>query len=89
MKSLFLSLVLGVASLGLLGLAPSQAQAWWQTRSYYPAYSYYYPSYSYYPSYGYAAPAYSYYYGPRATYSYPAYSYSYYPGYATYYYYPY
>src|SRR5262249_2734781 len=91
MRSLFLSFVLGVASLGMLGLIPSEAQAQWRWR-YGPAYqSYYYPGY-YYPGYtSYYYPGYSsFYYNPGyTTYYYPGYrTYYYYPGYTTYYYRP-
>ena len=76
MRCLILSLILGVASLGLLAVSPSQAEAQFVRRSR-PAYSYYYdPGYTY--SYSYAYPTYSYYWGP--TYS---------PGYYSYYYYQY
>jgi hypothetical protein len=77
MRSLFLSIVLGLVSLGLVGLTPQRAEAQW------PRYSgYYYPSTSYY----YSAPYYSGYYYPR-TYSYPGYSGYYYPqNYSSYYY---
>ncbi len=78
MRCLILSLVLGVASLGLLAVSSSQAEAQF-ARRWRPAYnSYYYPGYTYSSPYGYPS---SYYWGP--TYS-PGY-YSYYsPGYATY-----
>ncbi len=78
MRSIVLSLILGAASLGLLAVSPSQAEAR-LFRRWYPAYSYYYPGYTYSYSYGY--PSYSYYWGP----GYANY-YSYYPGYSTYYY---
>jgi hypothetical protein len=101
MRSWTLALILGVASLGLLGATASPAHAQWLPwrRPYvaayygYPAYNYgYYPYASYYtyPSYyySYAAPAYSYYAAPTGYYSYYTpgyYGYSYYPGYRAYY----
>jgi hypothetical protein len=74
MRSLFLSLVLGAASLGLVAVTPSQADAqmFWRWRAR-PYYGYYYAPYGYWNSY---------YWGPGYTTSY----YSYYPGYSTYYY---
>jgi hypothetical protein len=95
MRSWILALVLGGASLGLVGATASPAQAQWLgwRRPYvaayygYPAYSYgYYPYASYYPypsySYAYSAPAYAYSYAPTGYYSYytPSYyRYSYLP----------
>lgn len=75
MRKLILALVLAAATVGVLGVAPSKAQAWWGWRRGYSAYYYpaYYSSYSYY----YAPPAYSYY---------PAYTSYYYPSYSSYYY---
>jgi hypothetical protein len=89
MRSLFLSLVLGVTSLGVIGITPSSADAAWWRRgyAYYPAYTY--PGYSsYYASpYAYSSPyTYGYSYAPYG-YSYN-YNYSYYPGYSRYYYAP-
>ncbi len=89
MKKLFLTLVLGLASLGGLALTPSHADAaWWHRgwRSYYPgAYyggSYYSPYYGAYAAPSYVVPSYSYtypygtYYSPGVTtyYSTPYYS---------------
>ncbi len=68
MRSVRMSVVLGLLALGLLGLMPGDAGAWF----YYPAYSYYpvYPAY-YYPAAYYYPPAYYY-----PTYTYPvAYTY--------------
>ena len=81
MRKILVALVLASASLGLIGLTPSKAEArWWNrgyvTSYYYPGYSYYYPSYSdgtYYPSYSYG-------------YYYPGYTTYYTPGYTSYYY---
>src|SRR5579885_1388304 len=101
MRSLFLSLVLGAAALGLVGVTPSQAEARWfrggrWSGYYYPSYSYggYYPGYYgsyYYPSYGsyYYTPGYATYYMPGyGSYYYtPGYSYGYYPATSYYYYY--
>jgi hypothetical protein len=83
MKALLLSLTLGVASLGLLAVAPSQAEAqrfWRRPMPYYGSY-YYSPGYSYW----YTNPSYSYSWGP--SYYTPGYMgyYGYYPGPATYY----
>lgn len=103
MRTLFSLCALGAVSLGLIGLAPSQAGAAWWNRGaacYYPAY--YAPAYSasYAPAYSaYYAPTYSSFYSPSYVSSYyaapamadayyrPAYS-SYYPGYSSYYYAP-
>ena len=94
MRKLLLTLVLACASIGVIGMTPSRAEARWWNRGYvssyyYPGYTYYYPSSSYfYPgySYGYATPGYTlYYYSTPYTTSYystPAYSYG------TYYYTP-
>jgi hypothetical protein len=92
MRSLFLSVVLGLASLGLTAVTPTQSHAaWWNGWEYtgysYPAYVYSYPGYGYYSP-GYASyyhPGYASYYYPgyAGYYSYPTYSY-YYPGYANY-----
>ncbi|HXG09004.1 MAG TPA: hypothetical protein VNK04_04380 [Gemmataceae bacterium] len=77
MRSLFLSVVLGMVALGILGLTPSDAQArWWRA----PVVSYYYPVYSYYYTPAFYPPGYvysSYYVAP-----------AYYPVYTTYYYTP-
>jgi hypothetical protein len=67
MRSLYLSVLLGAMSLGLLGALPQRARAdhwWWYEphcdHYYYPAPSLYYtPSYGY-SSYGYWAPRYGY-----------------------------
>ena len=98
MRSMILSLVLGAASLGLVAVSPSQADAQFVRRSrpvyssnYYPgtySYSYGYPSYSYYWGPTYSPGYYSYYSPGYATYSYrwPGYrSYYYSPGYYGYY----
>ena len=81
MRSIVLSAVLGVASLGFLSATPSSAEArpWWRS-GYAPVYTYSYPAYSsYYGSY-YSPDYYASYYTPTYTYSaYP--SYSYYPTY--------
>src|SRR5438874_13067269 len=97
MRKLFLSLMLGLFTLGSVALTPSNADAAPWRRSWAPGYynSYYYPSYGYtypvqpYTSY-YGSPGYySYYATPSyyGTWNSPAYSsYYYYPGsYATYY----
>jgi hypothetical protein len=84
MRSLLLSLVLGAASLGMLAVSPSRADAQLFRRWAVPYYNTYsYPAYTY----SYPYPTYRYYWGPTYYYSpgYPT-SYSYYPGYATYYY---
>jgi hypothetical protein len=84
MRKLMLTLVLSVATLGSLAVAPSKADAaWgrWRTGyySYYPTYSYYPGAYSYYGA-PYTTPYYSALYYPAPTYS------SYYtPGYTSYY----
>ena len=91
MRSLLLSLVLGVASVaGLLTISPSQAEAqrFWR-RWNQPYYSnYYYPGYTYsygytYPSYYWGTPRYSYYYSAPTYGSYytPWYPRYYTPGY--------
>ena len=94
MRSLILSAVLGLGSLGLfLGPAAPKADAQWGWRGwrsgfYYPTYSYYGPGY-YSPYYGYPTYYGSYY--PTYSYTYPTYTvptYSYYyatPAYSTYY----
>jgi hypothetical protein len=90
MRSLILSLVLAVASLGVVGVTPteSQAQRWfgWR-RGYYGGPVYYPGAYAYYPYYNsylypYAYPSYSY------SYTMPYYSYYTVPGYSSYYYNP-
>src|SRR4051794_13140869 len=74
MRKFLLTLVLAGATVAMIGLTPSKAEARWWNRGYvssyyYPAYStYYYPSYSY----GYSAPAYSSYYS-APVYSYGSY----------------
>jgi hypothetical protein len=101
MRKVILALVLACASIGLVGLTPSKAEArWWNrgyvTSYYYPGYSYYYPSYGYYPSYtyGYYPPASTTYYYGMPSYSYgtyyytPSYSYRYYGPAVSYYYWP-
>lgn len=75
MRSLFFSLVVTVASFGLMAAAPSQARADWDD---YPAYSYPYYNYYAYPTY------YPTYY--PSYYGYPYTGYSYYPNYYSYYY---
>ena len=84
MRSLLLSAVLAIASLGLTVAAPSEAQARWPRWGGYSG-SYYNPGYSSYyytPSYGsYYYPGYSSYY-----YSTPSYGTYYTPGYSNYYY---
>jgi len=85
MRSVILTLVVGAASLGLVTLTPSKAEAGWRNYAGYPAY---YSRYSpaYYPTY--YAPAYqSYYYAPPAP-VYPLVNSSYYPTYNSYYYTP-
>ncbi len=93
MRSLFLTLTLAAASLGLVAVTPERAPA--QGYFYYPGYasSLYLNPYYGVPSYGYyGAPSYGYYYSaPRfgTYYGYPGYT-SYYvsPGYQSYYYVP-
>lgn len=96
MRAIIMSLILGLASIGVVGLTPTQAQAqarWWGRGRYYaPAYSSYYYNPGYYSPYAYPYSAYynpgyrSYYYTPPA-YNYPSYSY-YYTPYNSYYYRP-
>ncbi len=66
MRSLILSVVVGAASLGVLGLTPAKAQAWYPIgpRVYYPTYAYS-PTYPVYPAVTYPvypAPVSTYYY---------------------------
>ncbi|MFL5245994.1 MAG: hypothetical protein ACJ8FY_28320 [Gemmataceae bacterium] len=96
MRSLILSALLAITSIGLVGMTPSSAEAArpWRWRGYYPGYyssSYYVPDYSYYaPSYSsYYVPGYASYYVPSYTSSYyvaPTYSSYYYPAYRPSYY---
>jgi plastocyanin len=74
MRTLLLSVGLGAICLGLLGVAPSEAEARWRQRRgyyYYPPAGYYYPARTFYygPAYYYPSTAY---YAPPA---YPSYSY--------------
>ena len=85
MRSLILSLVLGAASLGVLAVSASPAEAQRYRRSAPPYYSYSYPGYAY--SYSYANPSYSYYWDNPGYYASPGY-YGSYPGYTGYYYSP-
>jgi hypothetical protein len=87
MRSLILSFALGAVSLlGLLTIAPPQAEAqiiWRRARPYYYS-SYYTPGYVY--SYRYAYPSYSYYWSyPGYSAFYPSYGAYHWPGYSTYY----
>jgi hypothetical protein len=96
MRSLFLSVVLGLSALGLtLGPLASSADAQWGWRRGWYS-SYYYPTYTYsYPAYSYYYPGYSSYYTPGYTYGVPSYystwstpyygSYYYTPSYSSYY----
>ncbi len=74
MRTLVVWLTLVAGTLGLVGLAPSKAEAQLFRRwgYYYPGYSYYYPGYSsyYYPGYS------SYYYPGYSSYYYSPYYYS-------------
>jgi hypothetical protein len=86
MRSLILSLVLGIGSVGVLALVPSQAEArsWRGGYYYYPGYASYSPRASYYYSGPWGYPAYSY--GRYAGYRPPFYNSYYHWGYPTYYY---